>query len=630
MPNRFFAWARTIFALGVGSVLQVAAYRFLKRLRYYEWRTPILPLDANDDLFGGPEAPEATSSYDGAPQNAEGVLLGKQALFGGEAFDTGSPPEWLTNPSNGASSVVFVRHWSCIPHFDPGFGDIKFVWELARFRWILLFARAYRQSGNSYYIDQANEWVKDWMQHNPVNTGANWMCGQETAIRLNQTILADALLQSGNSKSKRMEFFVRTHCERIEATTYYAAAQKNNHIVSEALGLFLGGAWLENHASSPYIAKRGAGWRKRGYKILERSVGQLVMEDGSFSQYSTVYHRLLLDTLSIAEWWRRRAGLAKFSEMFYEKARSATYWMFDFVDAVSGDAPNIGGNDGALVYALCDNCHRDFRPTVQLAGFLFCKNDFYGIGPWCEPLELLGVTGTYPRPSNLRSTHYPEGGFSVIRSHHDSSRMYCRFWNFKFRPSQSDVLHIDLWRDGVNILRDGGSYSYALSDEASRYFVGTSSHNTCQFDGRDQMPRLSRFLYGSWPKTQALSFEPEKDRERWSAAYTDYLGCRHERTISWSAGGWVIVDEVSGHRNNAVLRWRLCPDVEWSQLDNSIESSLASLSLSSESEFKRVELCTGWESRFYMSRTELPVLEIELGPGPHRVTTEIKLNPVAP
>jgi len=35
-----------------------------------------------------------------------------------------------------------------------------------------------------------------------------------------------------------------------------------------------------------------------------------------------------------------------------------------------------------------------------------------------------------------------------------------RYPRFRFRPSHADVLHVDLWVDAVNVLRDGGTFSY--------------------------------------------------------------------------------------------------------------------------------------------------------------------------
>src|SRR3546814_4964922 len=76
----------------------------------------------------------------------------------------------------------------------------------------------------------------------------------------------------------------------------YAVAQANNHATSEAAALFIGGSWLAANGS-----RAGESLVRRGRQHLEKQVARLVEEDGSFSQYSLNYHRVLLDTLSIVE-----------------------------------------------------------------------------------------------------------------------------------------------------------------------------------------------------------------------------------------------------------------------------------------------------------------------------------------
>src|SRR5690606_27108937 len=122
----------------------------------------------------------------------------------------------------------------------------------------------------------------------------------------------------------------------------YARAQDNNHATSEAVALFAAGAWLElaGSAGGRVLARQGRG-------LLERHVIRLFGKDGSFSQHSVNYHRLVLDTLSIAEIWRQHAGLPAFSASFRERAAAGAQWLRAMVDPSTGDAPNLGANDGA-------------------------------------------------------------------------------------------------------------------------------------------------------------------------------------------------------------------------------------------------------------------------------------------
>ena len=152
-----------------------------------------------------------------------------------------------------------------------------------------------------------------------------------------------------NAKPDRAAF-VALHLQRIAATARYAQAQDNNHWISEAAALFIGGSWLAASAGSHVSA--GLNWAKAGRHALERSVGRLVMRDGSFAQHSLTYHRLLLDTLALVELWRRWMDLEPFSESFSSRCCVATSWFAALVDPISGDGPNLGSNDGAFCYQL--------------------------------------------------------------------------------------------------------------------------------------------------------------------------------------------------------------------------------------------------------------------------------------
>src|SRR5439155_27177209 len=115
-------------------------------------------------------------------------------------------------------------------------------------------------------------------------------------------------------------------CRRISLTTLYAVAQDNNHGTSEAAGLFVGGSWLARFgAGDP--RSRGQRWAEKGRKLLNKRVRRLILPDGSFSQHSLTYHRMLLDTLSVAEAWRRYGGEMLFAGQVYNRAGGGARWV---------------------------------------------------------------------------------------------------------------------------------------------------------------------------------------------------------------------------------------------------------------------------------------------------------------
>src|SRR5699024_900899 len=136
------------------------------------------------------------------------------------------------------------RHWTEINEFDLNTGDIKILWELSRFDWVTDLAQAYAATKEEKYLTRLNELLNNWSEHNPVNKGINWRCGQETSIRVMK--LFNAAVVTGNLKTitPALFDFVFYHVERINGNIRYAVAQDNNHGTSEAAGLYMGALWL--------------------------------------------------------------------------------------------------------------------------------------------------------------------------------------------------------------------------------------------------------------------------------------------------------------------------------------------------------------------------------------------------
>lgn len=566
-------------------------------------------------------------SKSGVVDSAEDQLKGNISYFSGQKYNIGSPPDWFLNPVNQKRYTDATLHWSRLSDFSGEIGDIKIIWEASRFDWALVFARAYRLTGDERFFSTLNKWSSDWTEKNPLNRGPNWKCGQEAAIRMLQVLLTAFLLNQHKSPAPGLIRFVFEHCKRIVPTMRYAIAQDNNHGVSEAAGLFVGGAWLEMVSSDTHVLRNAGRWVRKGRYLLEDRLERLIEKDGSFSQYSVNYHRLLLDMLSMVEFWRRELNCSAFSANFYKKANAATDWLFHMTDPLSGDAPNLGANDGARLFVLTDTPYRDYRPSVQLASVLFFHCRAYEPGPWDNCLDWLGLNDTVEtKIAYGRSYIFPNGGYAKLTIPDSRTWGVVRFSCFRFRPGHADLLHFDLWHDGVNVLRDGGSYSYNTENKWLNYFPGTASHNTIQFDGHDQMPRVRRFLFGAWPEgTFDNEIVREADFLSWSASYQDFWGCRHKRTVRVENNVWQIKDEIDGFENEAVLRWRLAPG-KWCLNERKCYGDMADISVKSNVPIIWCKLVKGWESRYYMKITELSVLEVCIRAKPAMLITEVHLK----
>lgn len=556
--SKIFLYIQTTFKLGISNVAYIAWYRFTLKSGFRRCFFPKRNISIIGDVFS---PCRAHSNYPSQWKNilltdADKIKSGNIRYYAYHWKNIGSPPNWYLNPFNNNIYPNNQQHWTQLPDFLPEVGDIKNIWEASRFEWVSTLSRAHAVTGEIKYLDTLNHWIKDWTEKNPLNVGPNWKCGQEASIRVFNLINSALILDQVERPSKTLCDIVYAHLERISTNILYAIAQDNNHGMSEASALFIGGHWL-NVISDSY--PQASHFAHKGRKWLENRINKLVNDDGSFSQHSTTYHRVLLDTLIFAELWRQKLELSAFSHDFYLKANVAINWLWILIDEDSGNCPNLGSNDGALFLNMHSCDYRDFRPSLQTALALFSNKKYFDSGKWDEPLYWFGkLNENIIKDTNKKSSTILFGGYVVIQS----TQSWCllRFPHFRFRPSHNDVFHFDLWYKNENILCDSGTYSYhPTSEEASIDLSSINYHNTVSFDQSEQMPKISRFLLCKWIKPDFISniIINSDDQQVWNGSCHDAKGNKHERKIEVYDNNYTIYDTLSGPFQKATLGFNL-------------------------------------------------------------------------
>jgi len=479
--------------------------------------------------------------------SADLILKNHLSFFSYHNIKMDDHPDWFLDPFLGIHFSNFENKWTKLDDFSNKNGDIKNIWEPSRFNWIVTLSMAYSITNEKKYLNKMNTWLTSWIKNNPKHQGPNWKCAQETSIRLLNLLIANIVTKE-DASNDMIELF-KEHLERISLTTYYSKAQDNNHVISESIALYLGGYIIYKHTKD----KKFHDYHKKGLKLIEQYVNKLIMDDGTFSQYSIIYHRMLLDLLSILESIRIKWILPEFSKSFYIKVSSAINWYCELIDEVSFDAPNIGANDGTYISNYTNMNYRDFRPTASFASSVFnyqIKSELWKNHPL---IEIFALNKPKLYKAVPKSLFFNKGG--LVKLINKSGTAFFRIPNFMFRPSHSDALHIDIWKDGKNWIRDAGSYSYAVENSVLDKFSGTKGHSTIQFDSSNQMPRLTRFLFGDWLKPSIMQFNEEKNSA--ISGYIDQNKNFHKREISSHQNGWDIIDEIDGRFDIAELRFIL-------------------------------------------------------------------------
>ena len=188
---------RTVKKLGYFNVLSVIVYRafirsFIAKLVFLQKKKKIF----TQAFFQDSNENKTSVLKNGLIlQNADSILDGNIFYYSYHLLNVGQTPNWFINPFNGITYKGINQHWTKLNDFDSKLGDIKNVWELSRFNWLGTLAIAYKISKNFTYLDKMNQWVQDWIEKNPQNTGPNWKCGQEASLRAINILLSNEILK---------------------------------------------------------------------------------------------------------------------------------------------------------------------------------------------------------------------------------------------------------------------------------------------------------------------------------------------------------------------------------------------------------------------------------------------------
>lgn len=478
---------------------------------------------------------------------ADDVTRGVMRFFSHTPVEVGAPPRWNVNPFTAAETPAAL-HWSEIGDFACG--DIKLIWEPSRFGFAFTLARAYWRTGDERYPETFWRFAEDWREKNLPQQGANWKCGQETSLRVMAWCFAlYAFLDSTSTTPARVQMLagmIGVSAHRIAANLDYALSQRNNHGISESVGLWTIGALFPEF-------NKAQEWRARGREVLETCGRELIYDDGAFSQHSMNYHRVMLHDYV----WALRLGELlgeDFSSELKERVGRAGDFLYQLQDDATGRVPCYGANDGALILPLDDCDYSDYRPIVNAVHYLTRGTRCYVSGIYDEDLLWLFGSESLSTPviATERTNLFAEtGGYYTLRAGESWAFMRCA--SFRDRPGQADMLHVDLWWRGRNVALDAGTYSYNAPAPWNNSLGDTAYHNAVAVAGLNQMNRAGKFLWLPWLRGK-LRARVESDGGHLAyleGAHDGYERLRppvtHRRAlIRLGDESWLVLDRLHG------------------------------------------------------------------------------------
>ena len=589
--------------LGPGPLLRNALYRAALATGWYRWRLPCRSwAERPFPTWLKPGVPDEPESYlrwrcDHTPQpdfmpqeghpvctseavlrEADAIREGRHTLFGGLELELGMPPAWDRMPAmegvSPSEQIDLSHHWGTYDLADLA-GDIKLLWEPARFGWAFSLVRAYRLSGNVTYARVFWDLFESWIASSPPNTGLHWQSAQEVACRtiaLCYTVSGFAAWWDDHpSRLQRVIEVIAAGAERIPPTMIYARAQDNNHLLVEAAALLGTGLLFPELGQAEH-------WERLGRRTLTGGLERQVFDDGGYVQHSSNYHRFALQAGLWAAAVADRCGRPLPAPALARMERMLD-WLAAWMDPETGRMPNFGPNDGALLLPLSDQSREDFRPTLQAGALLLRGKRAMAPGAWDDLACWLGLLPDSSDEHEVPDKGFPEGGeFTQSGLHGLTSgpvRGILRAVRFHSRPGHSDQLHFDLWWRGFNLACDAGSYLYNAPPPWQNPYSGAWCHNTMLVDGCEPMRAAGRFLWLGWTDAQLSCrwTSPDGQVKLIEVCHRGFRpgGITHRRAALLCGEDYVVLaDSLQGGGEHMLqLNW-LLPDVEWRQADNTL------------------------------------------------------------
>jgi len=523
--NNLSKLIRVVIKIGIHPIFSVMTHRLKIRLGLFEKKLPSFIINTNEALWH--DTNEVNKSIPTTISKAltanilrrsNEIVNGKFYRFAHELAHEGKYPDWHKGSYKESASLHFSKASINAVHGD----DVKISWDLSRMQWVLELALATCVSSEDkakVYFDRLNMLCQHWLLKNSYYLGINWSCAHEVSLRSFKLMLASLLLESYAKKKTGtlLLAWLEASWKYVYVTRAYGLAQKNNHSFSEAAFLVFGAFFLIHYGIDICSRKTLRSLTKKFYSILERSI----LADGGCSMYSMGYHRTFCDILIYCKILDdyMDSNILKTKQVI-AIAKKMYNFLSVCIEPISGKIPRIGSDDGSA-HCLQFVPYDMFEPTLLTMGSVFSFPMPSRVKrameyTWIFDYNPVFIADMEESMSRQKTFQFDNFGLLIIQEVH--YKLYVKYPRNKFRPSQLDFLHVDLWSEGVNILHDSGTYSY----NPERELLGgnpdqLSSHNTLYpLTFKSIFNKLTPFLYNVWPTTTLTRLSDNK----WNFSYT--------------------------------------------------------------------------------------------------------------
>lgn len=488
-------------------------------------------------------------------------------LLGSGFRDYGTKINWQTDIRSGYTFDPNLHHsrirWISLPQGV----DIKMPWELSRCQHFAALGMADWMTRNGLYYDEWVVQISDWIDSNRVGYGVNWVCPMDVAIRavnwLNALWMFGHRIEIDRDREflRRMDESLWMHGMHIQWNLEWGGGRNRtggNHFLANLVGLLGLGAYFGSSRS-------GRIWFNFAHKWIERELLYQVNEDGTNTEGSTSYHRLVLEMFLWAEWL---AGA--FGRPFGTNYREIVGKMLAFVNSYTtpcNTAAQFGDNDSGRLLSFGGSSQRNHKYLLNLAG------PDNGV----DHLLLRPDGSRIPEKSHSNQA-YEMGGYYFFRNEH----LWLGFRGGAIAShgvhAHCDQLSLVLHIGGVDLFVDRGTGFYSPDIRLRNKLRSTESHNVVQINNWQQnhFDFCPLGLFRMEDNTKSTVNVLTRTAEVFIVGSSHHgferfnEKIRYYRFIKVVAGRLVVTDFLGNLSSceSAVVRWHLSPGLVAECLDS--------------------------------------------------------------
>ena len=237
------------------------------------------------------------------------------------------------------------------------------------------------------------------------------------------------------------------------------------------------------------------------------------------------------------------------------------------------------------------NDYRDMRPTINMLSIILENKLVYP-----KPSLLIDafvITGKNQYKKDVLIPDYcasfNDSGYYILRNKRINIMFCCNFFLNQY-PSQNDLFHMDIWRDGNSCFIDSETYEYFGREGTKNYlnYLSTFAHNTARIEGKEQLDKDPRFTWLSTLEAE-LTLREKSRLKAISYAYRGRLDGDplHRRSIILVSENHIVIedefDRVMG--KNLELFWFTPSSIQPQINDNKYRFTDLGLEVSFKSTF---------------------------------------------